>query len=262
MSRLLYGIIVLQEGRWLLGYIILCLISLSLPAQAAAPTDEEAVEAGKAGLNQFWDYPWYDAQTDSAQPIEIPPPAPPPSPPSANWDLSWVGVFLMYAAWTLLALLVALIIFLMLRADWNQTNSLAFKDEQQPDRPIDLDRVEELPFKLANQKQDYFTSAEEYYRAGDYSTAILYLYSHQLLELDRAQIIHLSRGKTNRQYLRETRRASGAGPVLEPTMIAFEDVFFGHHPLSRERFEACWNEIPRFKSLLQQASFQAGLVPA
>jgi hypothetical protein len=29
-------------------------------------------------------------------------------------------------------------------------------------------------------------------------------------------------------------------------MVAFEDVFFGHHPLDRSRFEACWQEVDEF----------------
>jgi hypothetical protein len=41
--------------------------------------------------------------------------------------------------------------------------------------------------------------------------------------------------------------------LVEQTMVAFEDVFFGDHPLSRARFEACWFELERFDRLVREA---------
>jgi hypothetical protein len=34
--------------------------------------------------------------------------------------------------------------------------------------------------------------------------------------------------------------------ILEPTMVAFEDVFFGHHELEQNRFEQCAGQIAQF----------------
>jgi len=243
-----------------LASLLLSLL-LATSVQAAAPEGEEAVESGKRALNQFWEYPWYDAKADKAQPIEVQPPPPPKPPSNLNWDWSWLYDALVYLGWTVFALVIVLIVYLMLRAEWSRTASLIAKEEKPGDTgPVQPDRVEELPFKLMQPNRDFYSTAEEYYREGDYSTAILYLYSYMLLELDKAQVIHLTRGKTNRQYLRETRRFSAAGPVLEPTMVAFEDVFFGHHPLSRERFESCWSQVPHFKLLLTQVSRTGELV--
>ncbi len=45
------------------------------------------------------------------------------------------------------------------------------------------------------------------------------------MELDKRQFIHLDRGKTNRQYLRELGRRVDLRRLLEPTMVAFEEVF-------------------------------------
>jgi hypothetical protein len=222
---------------------------------AAAPEGEEAVESGKQALNQYWEYPWYDALQDKANPVEVKPQPPPQQRQNSGGD--WASTALMYTGWTVLALLLVGVIFLMIRSEMNRASSLVPSAAPTDDAgPLDPDRVEELPFKLVQPDKDFYSTAEEYYREGDYSTAILYLYSYQLLELDRAQFIHLTRGKTNRQYLRETRRHSAAGPLLEPTMVAFEEVFFGHHMLSRERFEACWSGIPHFKSLLAQKPVQ------
>ena len=44
--------------------------------------------------------------------------------------------------------------------------------------------------------------------------------------------------------------------ILENAMIAFEDVFFGHHTLERERFEACWRQVGAFQKEMQQRELQ------
>ena len=94
--------------------------------------------------------------------------------------------------------------------------------------------------------------AERNYREGNYREAIVYLYSYLLVQLDRRQVIRLTKGKTNRQYLREVRQRPELVPIFEPTMIAFEDVFFGDHPLSRGEFEKCWDRLDEFHRLLDQ----------
>ena len=45
---------------------------------------------------------------------------------------------------------------------------------------------------------------------------MIYLFSHQLVQLDRHQIIRLAKGKTNRQYLREVGPGGDAPPVGRP----------------------------------------------
>ena len=50
---------------------------------------------------------------------------------------------------------------------------------------------------------DLLAEARRHYQAGNYGAAIVYLFSFQLVQLDRRQIIQLAKGKTNRQYLRE-----------------------------------------------------------
>ena len=47
-------------------------------------------------------------------------------------------------------------------------------------------------------------------------------------------------------YLRELRPRPVLRTTLEATMVAFEEVFFGRHELSRERFEACWSRLDEF----------------
>ena len=69
-------------------------------------------------------------------------------------------------------------------------------------------------------------------------------------------MIRLAKGKTNRQYLREITRSGrrALGDILEQTLLAFEDVFFGDRELPRDRFEACWQQLAEFDRLLQQSA--------
>ena len=69
----------------------------------------------------------------------------------------------------------------------------------------------------------------------------------------RSLSIRLTRGKTNRQYLREIRRRPRLVELLEMTMIAFEDVFFGHHALGRARFESCYHRLDEFETQVREA---------
>jgi hypothetical protein len=108
--------------------------------------------------------------------------------------------------------------------------------------PSAVDRLEELPFTLEQPADDLLTAARRAAEQGDYDRAIIFLYSHQLLELDRREAIRLTKGKTNRQYLRELRLRPGLAPLLATSMVAFEEVYFGGHALGQERFEVCWQQ--------------------
>jgi hypothetical protein len=103
-------------------------------------------------------------------------------------------------------------------------------------------------------KGDLLAQARYYYEQGNYAEAIIYLFSYQLVELDKFSVIRLSKGKTNRQYLRETSRAAVLAGALERTMLAFEGVFFGRRGLDRAAFEACWNSLPQFEQQLRSST--------
>jgi hypothetical protein len=120
------------------------------------------------------------------------------------------------------------------------------------DTSSDVDRVEDLPFQLKRPTGDFLSEAQRLYEAGKYSDAIVYLFSYQLVALDKRHVIRLAKGKTNRQYLRETRSREPLKQLLQRTMISFEDVFFGHHELSRERFEESWQRLDEFHQQLER----------
>ncbi|MGC6449142.1 MAG: DUF4129 domain-containing protein [Pirellulaceae bacterium] len=113
----------------------------------------------------------------------------------------------------------------------------------------DEQRIEELPFELDSAYKDLLDRARECYESGDFDQAIIYLFSYELIQLDKAQLIKLTRGKTNHQYLREVQPNDSLKSRLSTTVRAFEDVFFGNKELSQRRFEECWREVSSFQQL-------------
>ncbi len=87
---------------------------------------------------------------------------------------------------------------------------------------------------------------------GRFSEAIVYLFSHELIELDRHHLIRLARGKTNRQYLRELSGKSDLRSLLSRTIDRFERAFFGAERLDRQSVDVCWNDLPNFAALVGQ----------
>jgi hypothetical protein len=211
---------------------------------------EQAVSDGAEALDSWWDYPWYDDQTDDVRPINVKAKAQaPPRTASGNssWNLDWLG-------WLLIALVAVGVLVMVLRTYWagGFRGSITGKANV-VGAAASIDRLEELPFQLERPTDDLLSEARRAAEAGDYDRAIVLLYSHQLLELDKRDAIRLTKGKTNRQYLRELRLHPGSAPLLTTSMVAFEDVYFGGHSLDRERFEECWRQAVQ---LLERSSVQ------
>jgi hypothetical protein len=230
---------------------LMCLILC--PALSPADIDEEAaVSSGAEALDSWWDYPWYDDESDGIRRINLKAQRQAPvsnqtGSSSWSWDLEWLG-------WVLIVLVVLLVLWMLLRVYWTRSPRAGGADDAAlVGRPVSVDRLEELPFQLDQPVGDLLSEARRAAEAGDYDRAIVLLYSHQLLELDKREAIRLTKGKTNRQYLRELRLCTGLAPLLATSMVAFEDVFFGGHTLDRERFEECWRQA---KQLLERSSLQ------
>jgi hypothetical protein len=246
--------------------------SLAPRAGAEEITTENAVEAGREALSGKTRYPWYDRETDSVRRIEVAPAKTddlperrsrwsanrnPKSPPTgAAQGASLFAPILQGLGLALLVALLVAIAVLIARAALNREAS-GEGGGHVVETSHEVDRVENLPFQLKRPTGDFLAEAERLYSEGRYSEAIVYLFSHQLVELDKRHVIRLSKGKTNRQYLREMRHRPALRGMLETTMIAFEDVFFGHHPLDRERFETCWNALDAFQQELERVEHAA-----
>mgnify|MGYP006274899679 CR=1 FL=1 len=224
------------------------------------PTDP--VEAGKSAMKSG-SYPWYDPTQDELKRINVKPPKAPPQTQSASkswfedWDFSGLktlfeslGEVARILIYTVAAAILGLLIYFLVKVFLKRsTENDDGGDEEEEAEIGGVDRIDELPIQIAAPRGDFLSEARRRYEAGDYSGAIVYLFSYELLHLDRHQRIQLTKGKTNRQYLREVRAIPRLQAMLARTMIAFEDVFFGHHPLDRSSFEACWQEVEEFQRL-------------
>ncbi len=240
-----------RRGPILAFLLLLCAIVAGLPTcpavlAADAPAADDPVAQGHEAFKSGGRYPWYDAEADTLKPLTLVP----PRPPNPMWK--YLGKILRWAAWITLGLLlvaIGVMLFLAVRARQARTNTNA-KPAASPAARID--QVEALPFLQDRARDDLLGEARRHYEAGNYGEAIIYLFSYQLIALDRSSLIHLTKGKTNRQYLREAGRRPPLARLLERSMVTFEGVFFGGHALDRATFEACWGQLPEFDALLAQ----------
>ena len=232
--------------RGLLPLVLLC----ACGASAVHGEQPDGVEEGRKALQSTGDYVWYDDSTDGVRRINTLN----RHSDSASFQLAdvfrplvWLGIIILFAG----------LAFLMIRAFLRRDKRLASVIDtrhQDDEAHRILDRIDDLPVKLNKPTGDLLSAAREHYLAGQYAEAIVYLYSHQLVQLDRRNLIRLTRGKTNRQYLREISSYMGIQQLVEQTMIVFEEVFFGRRSLSRERFECVWNQMDDFQQMIQQAA--------
>lgn len=238
--------------------ILFCVVLMShVAARGAASTPprirvDDPVTSGQDALVDSGDYPWYDEDSDGIRRIEVKE----ETDRSAVRTTSAGGAAIELMAWLGLALVLAVVIALLV---WSflaneSRGDLPLDDDADEDRRRQIDRLEALPFQVKRPDADLLAEARRQYERGNYGEAIIYLFSHQLVQLDKSQHLTLAKGKTNRQYLREIASIDGLRAILEQTTVAFEEVFFGRHQLPRERFEACWSELSQFDRLSQRAA--------
>ncbi|GAA4430373.1 DUF4129 domain-containing protein [Bremerella cremea] len=232
---------------------------------------DSPVEQGREALSRLPQANWYDSESDNLRGLPIPgeakmpdsqpgtalkPKAPKPIAPAGgtSW-FSGLGDF-SFASFIMYGMLIAVlgaICYLIFNAVRNGSAVASrSKVEETPleDTTRQVDRVEHLPFEVKKKDGNLREEARRCYEAGNFNEAIVYLFSFQLLELDKGHVIRLAKGKTNGQYLREAGRNRELRPILQQTMNAFEDVFFGNRDLTRDRFERCWEQLPRFDQTL------------
>jgi len=210
----------------------------------------EAVDLGRDAFSGRWPQPsynWYDSEQDDVRPIDARTP----------FDWSWDGPsnlpsgnILKYLAWGALAVLLGILAYLLIKAYLNREEAgLDSSAHAREEQPLTTAQIEALPFPARRQADDLLGTAQRLYLNGDYTQAIIYLFSHELVVLDRGQRIALARGKTNRVYLRELSNQPTLKQILARTTTAFESVFFGNHTLDRHSFERCWSELGELTKL-------------
>ena len=230
--------------------LVLCL------APVLGPVDPDAaVSSGRKALSPWGGYPWYDSSADGLRPVDL----------SEPWwaNLQWPNLnlglgtgWLRPLGWTVLIVLLAFLAYLMVR--WYRKRLAAMEGSDAAGDFEDLQaegrRGEALPLPAARYQGDFLDEARRLYAAGRYAEAILYLFGYQLVQLDKHRRIFLTKGKTNRQYLREIGQAGPLQRLVEMTMVAFEDVFFGHRTIDRARFESCWLRLAEFEAMVREGA--------
>ena len=216
----------------------------ALPLLLLADT---AVESGRRALDHWFRYPWYDSKTDGVRRVEA---APDSAGPDWDWGLITLPQGLLrWTIWIIIGLLLSVVAYLLVRAYLRRRAGAAADGKARATDPGEADRIQSLPVPPRAGRLDLLDEARRLYHEGNYSQAIVALFSYQLLQLDRWHLIRLARGKTNRQCLREIAARGPLVRLCEHTMVVFEDVFFGRHALGRDRFESCWSRLDEFHSL-------------
>jgi hypothetical protein len=115
-----------------------------------------------------------------------------------------------------------------------------------------LERMKHLPAEVRHSDVNLRSEAERLMNLSQFDEAIVMLFGHQLLLLDRCRVLRLARGKTNGRYVRETRgNAPEANPFFVNTVSAFEASYFGGHTPSAERFARLWQENETLESVVR-----------
>jgi hypothetical protein len=234
----------MRDSHFRISLTALVILSTAGAAQAI----DDPVGAGREALDQWWEYPWYDSAKDDVRTLDVKPPTP------TNFGGFGSGEDLNIFVWLGIALLLLLVLVLLVRAYLRDDVAQAAADRRRQTDPRSLiERAEALPIAVDLSKVDLLAEARRLGQQGDYSRAIVFLYSHFLLRLDQGQKIRLAAGKTNRQYLGELSSAT-LRKMLHTVMLAFEDAFFGKHRIERERFETCWAQLEPLNSALAEVT--------
>lgn len=239
---------------------------LLLIATAAAQDAAPSVAAGALG-----DTDWYDADSGSVVPIEVDPVVD----DSMNRDSRWLpkakrvpapttagggggaatgggGLFGSgltlgnLFGWMLLVAILAACIGLLLYAlskteiELGGETRSREKHDATPDEQT-IERMKHLPAELRRTDVNLRSEAERLMNERQYDQAIILLFAHQLLLLDRAGLIRLNRGKTNGKYVREARSVDPKTALwLRRTVAAFERSYFGRYEIQHDEFAELW----------------------
>lgn len=158
-------------------------------------------------------------------------------------DLSFGNVFGWVILIGVIAGAIALLIYAISKTEVDlsankskKTNDLLKGTDEQI-----MERMKHLPKELRRTDVNLRSEAERLMESGEFDQAIILLFGHQLLLLDRVGMLRLNRGKTNRRYVRETRSADGdSANILKSTVNAFERSYFGRHTISSSQFAKIW----------------------
>jgi len=223
--------------------LILCALHLVTPGPG--PAAEVGPDPAASALARG-DYPWYDAKADALKPVKPPSlvPKAPQSPGPGNNLVQTVIFALVALVLTALVGAVAWAYHQRLLAD-----DLPLSPRRGPARAVA--RSGPLPAGLDAGSADPLAEAARLRAAGDYAAAVVRLFAHQLLTLDRLRLARLAPGRTGRQVVRSVANRS-VRALVEPTLRLFEEVYYGHAAPAVDAFEAAWTRAQELERLIAE----------
>ena len=156
----------------------------------------------------------------------------------AGFGSSFLGTILLA---TVLAAFFAFLFVL-----WWRREPFAGGSGASRSRPGTAELLAQLPGELRPGVDDPWAEAQRLRAAGDFAGAVIYLFAHQLLSLDRAGLIRLVPGWTGRHYVRWLRDPILADS-LGATLRLFEEIYYGHRRPSATAFEQVWKRRRRLE---------------
>lgn len=241
---------------WLLASVVPLGFGTLTMASDEVPTPVEQV---RTSLRRLDSVPWYDSSGDAVRELEK---------DNTTWSLenvfwtgptTWTGSTALASVlriifWIILASIFLVLLMVMMRYAKDRQFFWRRDVKRKPSTESVTSIVDQLPLSWEAPLSEFLEKTSQLYQEHRYSDAIVCFFYYQLVALDRRQFIRLAHGKTNRQYLYELHSHPRLQPLVERTVLAFEDVFFGKHFLNRKRFEACWQELSEFERLTQHSS--------
>lgn len=229
------------------------------PPQSANPAAKAKSAAAKALAEGS--YPWYDAKKDAIAPVE-----PPWTPSWWDWLPSWkfgsgsrglrLGGLLELGNLLVFLVLVIGLAALIAGLVWAYRHYMPDWGENAPKKHAigTASFIGGLPPGLPADLTDPFGLARELRARGDLSGAILALFVHQVVTLDRLRIARLAPGRTARQLVRSITDAWVRARV-EPTLRLFETSYYGHRPPPEAAFERAWSLAEEFEAKIAAGGF-------
>ncbi len=240
---------------------------LMLTGQAPADVAQNGAASALDSVLEQESYPWFDAKADKVRPVL----------PWPDLGVGWIKSvgdwftrrfdamgewFKWLNAWRMpfnlaglgdliaigLVMLVLTVLLVGLLEIFRRYRPVSedLRASAGPVRPGSAQRIEGMPAGAGMDVSDPWAEAIKRRQRGDYSGAVVYLFAHQLLTLNRLEKIRMTPGKTGRQLVRSVRDRGWRDPV-EPTLRLFETVYYGHQNVTAEAFEAVWNLAEAFQ---------------
>ena len=212
------------------------------PTAEALPPATEADAARDAVTKQR--FPWYDAAADTYRPMvrAVPPPRPMP-----RASLAGLGVVAKAAMITILAALVAGVIWLLIRYGLDRRGK-AGRERPAAETVLGADALEALPEAARRHDGDLLAEAARLAAAGDFAGAMVFFHGWQLVQLHGRGVIELAKGKTNGRYAAEVAAAAPPlAPLFRRSNRLFEDTLFGKLPVAAAAFAEVWERRDEFR---------------